>query len=339
MQTTYWPMISIITPTLNSSRTIEEYIKSIKIQEYQGKVEILILDGGSTDDTLKIVKKYGAKIYSNKYKTGEAGKALGIKKSNGLIYAFIDSDNILPNKYWLTNMVKPFILSPEVLVSEPSKFIYRKSDFWLTRYFSLIGMGDPINLFIGNYDKYCYISNKWTNLNLTQEKKDGYFLVKLENKIPTIGANGSLIRKSVFDHYPVAEYLFDVDVLEYLIKKQSVYIAKTDEGIIHLFSGDISTFIRKQRRRIRDYLYYRSLNKRENSINSRYIYWGVIKFIISSVVVFPLLIQTLIGFIRKKDYVWIFHPIACYITLFTYTYESIRFLFIREKYSRIGWKQ
>lgn len=337
-----WPTISIVMATLNSSRTIKECLDSIRTQKYKGKIELLILDGGSSDETLIIAKQNHAKIIFNKLKTAEAAKALGIKKASGSIIALIDSDNILPNSLWLEKLVKPLVKDPTVIASEPIYFEYRKSDHWLTRYFALIGMGDPVNLFIGNYDKYNYVSNKWTGLDFFQEKVNGYLKIKLENRIPTIGANGFLIRKSALDTYPINDYLFDVDVLEYLVKKRPIFVAKVYQGIVHLFSGDVSTFVRKQRRRIRDYLYhyyYKNSKKTENSLESPFIFWGIVKFIISCLLIFPLFIQSLIGYSRKKDMAWIFHPLACYITLFSYTYETIRFIFIKEEYSRKGWKQ
>ena len=337
-----WPKVSIITATLNSERTIAEYFKAIKSQRYKGEIEILILDGGSTDKTLEVAKENGAKIYSNKLKTAEAGKALGVKKSSGTVFALIDSDNVLPNNTWLKDLVRPFTEDSEIIASEPIRFTYRKSDHWLTRYFALIGMGDPTNLFIGNYDKYNYITNKWTNLKLCEERKNGYLKIKLEDKIPTIGANGFLIRKDALKTYPLGDYLFDVDLIETLVKKGSIYIAKVDTSIVHLFSGDVGTFIRKQRRRIRDYLYhyyYKKTKETENSLESPLIFFGILKFIVSCLLIAPLLYQALLGFNRKSDIAWFFHPIACLITLFAYAYETIRSIFIHEEYSRVGWRQ
>lgn len=342
MQKNNWPKISVITPTLNSARTIDEYFKSIMSQKYKGKIEILIIDGGSSDKTLKVAKENGARVIFNKLKTAEAGKALGVKNSTGSIYAFIDSDNILVGDSWLSKMVGPFVEDESIVASEPITYSYRKTDHWLTRYFALIGMGDPVNLFIGNYDRYSYISNKWTGLKLDQENRKGYIKIKLENRIPTIGANGFLIKKESFSNYKLRDYLFDVDLIETLTKNSSIFVSKVDVGIVHLFSGDINTFVRKQRRRIRDYLYhyyYKNSKKTNNSLESPFIFWGIAKFIVSCLLLLPLMYQMLVGFNRKRDIAWFFHPFACLITLFAYTYETIRSLFIHEEYTRIGWKQ
>jgi len=98
------PSISIITPTYNSAKTLASCLDSIKNQDYKGDIEIIIADGGSTDSTLEIAQKYTDKIYPNPLKTGEAGKAAGVKHARNEIIALIDSDNILPSGDWLSSM-------------------------------------------------------------------------------------------------------------------------------------------------------------------------------------------------------------------------------------------
>ena len=57
---------SVIMPTYNSAQKIEESLQSIRNQNFdQDKVEILIVDGGSTDNTLDIAMMYNCKILNN----------------------------------------------------------------------------------------------------------------------------------------------------------------------------------------------------------------------------------------------------------------------------------
>ncbi len=114
------PSISIITPTYNSAKTLASCLESIKNQDYWGEIEIIIADGGSTDRTLEIAQKYTDKIYPNPLKTGEAGKAAGVKHAKNEIIALIDSDNILPSRDWLSRM-KNFkkVLSNQGVLKEP----------------------------------------------------------------------------------------------------------------------------------------------------------------------------------------------------------------------------
>ncbi|MBW2194415.1 MAG: glycosyltransferase [Deltaproteobacteria bacterium] len=54
-------MISIITPSLNQGTYIEETIKSVLRQDYP-HVEYFVVDGGSSDDTLEILRRYESSI-------------------------------------------------------------------------------------------------------------------------------------------------------------------------------------------------------------------------------------------------------------------------------------
>lgn len=326
-------------PTLNSQRTLAESLSSINTQDYKGEFEIIIADGGSTDKTIQIAKLNKTKVIKNKLKTAEAGKAVGARYADGEIIAFIDSDNVLPEKNWLSKMVRPFIANPEIIASEPLHFTYRKSDHFLTRYFALLGMGDPLSLFIGNYDRYSYISDKWTALHLKFKDKGDYLEISLRNEIPTIGANGFLIKAEELKKYKHRDYLFDIDVLKFLAKDHPVKVAKVKVGIIHLFTGDIATFVRKQKRRIRDFMYFSKIGVRERYHRTDQMIIGVIKFTLATILIIPVIIQTIQGYRREADVAWFFHPFACFLTLYVYGTEIIRSIFVKEKFDRKSWHQ
>ncbi len=342
MKQTKLPSISVVIPTLNAASVLDKCLNSITTQKYpKNKIEIIIADGGSTDATLSISKKYHAIIVQNKLKTGEAGKAVGVKVAKHNLIALIDSDNILPNRHWLKDMVMPFG-DKEIIASEPIKYTYRKNDPYLTRYFALLGMNDPICLFIGNYDRYSYITNKWTGLKFPEENKGKYLKITLNHEpIPTIGANGTIFRRSILKNaIKGANYLFDIDILLKIIKtKGEVKIAKVKTGIIHTFvEADAGKFFKKQLRRINDMSFHKSKNNREINWEQSFLS-KIILFTFECILIFPILIQTLIGFLRKKDATWLFHPVACYSTLFIYIYGWIRGKIEPRESTRDNWKQ
>ena len=320
--------ISIIIPTYNSGNCLDKCLYSIIQQDYPKElIEILIIDGGSKDNTIEIAKKYTSKIFSNPLRTGEAGKAIGLKNAKNELIALIDSDNILPDKNWLVEMVRPLLEDDEIIGSEPLEYTYRKFDSLITRYCALTGMNDILCLFIGNYDRYCYLTGKWTEMKISFKDKKNYlnlnFNYKNVNQIPTIGANGTIFRRSFFENIDIGDYLFDIDLIALKISsmKDDIYFAKVRNGIIHLFSGNILTYIRKQKRRIRDYRKYKKLRKYEwLKINNK----GIIKFILYTLLILPLIFQSIKGYFKKRDIAWFFHPVACFITLFIYSINYIK---------------
>lgn len=91
------PLVSIVIPTLNAADYLENCLQSIKLQSYR-KIEVIIVDGGSTDNTLKIAKKFKTKIFHfdpnlppDKYAATHR-RNYGVKKSAGEYIYYIDSD-------------------------------------------------------------------------------------------------------------------------------------------------------------------------------------------------------------------------------------------------------
>ncbi|MCL5075754.1 MAG: glycosyltransferase family 2 protein [Chloroflexi bacterium] len=331
--------VSIIIPTLNAEKVLSQCLDSIKGQDYPAdKIEIIIADAASTDRTLEIVRCYTDKIYRNELQTAEAGKALGLKHASHEIIALIDSDNVLPCSDWLARMTVPFA-DAEIAGAEPLEYTYRRQDRCLNRYWALLGMNDPLCLFLGNYDRYSTLTQRWTQAPVYSEDKGDYLKVTLDRQpLPTMGANGFLIRRELLQRCAVQDYLFDVDLIQELTARQINKFAKVKVGIVHLFSEDIATFIRKQRRRLRDYLYYSRQGLRRyrwDQVSRK----GILKFILYCLLVLPLVGQSVVGYTRKPDPAWFFHPLACWLTLGIYTVGSLQAVFSTSRQNRDDWRQ
>ena len=338
-----FPKISFIIPTLNSQNVLGKCLFSIKKQEYPfNKIEIIVVDGGSTDNTLKIAQKFKAKIASNSLKTAEAGKAVGIKNATGGFIALIDSDNILPSKFWLKKMINPLMKDEKLIGSEPWKFTYRPQAGFIERYSALIGANDPYAFILGIYDRKNYLNNKWTGLKIRTKNFKSYLEIKLEpgKPIPTIGANGSVLRTEFLKQNLRSNYLFDIDIISQVMNHQNkpLFFAKVKIGIIHTFcESSVKKFIRKQQRRLIDYYSYNSLRQYNwKQVNKH----GILKFLIYTLLIIPVLFDTIRGFIHKPDKAWFFHPLACYLTLIIYSTNFIKNkLGILKSLNRDNWKQ
>ncbi len=319
------PRVSIILPTLNSARTLDACLTSIRSQDYPSdKIEIVVADAGSSDATLETARRHKVEqIVENPLRTGEAGKAAAIAASHGSLLALIDSDNLLPAPDWLRRMVAPF-RDPAIFASEPWEYTRRPEDSALTRYFAMLGMNDPLCLFVGNYDRLCAITGRWTGLDLETEDHGDYLHVTLTpDKLPTIGANGCLIRRSVLEHARWSPYYFDIDVIQQAVAAGLGGVAKVKCGIIHLYADRLSEFGRKQNRRISDFLHFRQEQERTYPWSSLQTH-GIIRFCLSTTLILPLLWQMARGVRHCPDRAWLYHLPVCWTTLWHYGRAVVR---------------
>jgi len=95
-----WPRISIVTPSYNQGEFIEETIRSVLLQGYPN-LEYIIIDGGSTDNSVEIIKKYEAwiKYWNSQPDKGQTDAIQkGFNLCTGVLWNWLNSDDLLePN--------------------------------------------------------------------------------------------------------------------------------------------------------------------------------------------------------------------------------------------------
>lgn len=89
------PLVTIVTPSFNQGEFIEETIQSVLDQDYPN-IEYIVMDGGSTDGTLEILKKYKQKLvwHSGPDKGQADAINKGFQQAQGEIWAWINSDDV-----------------------------------------------------------------------------------------------------------------------------------------------------------------------------------------------------------------------------------------------------
>jgi len=98
------PLVSVVIPAFNMSAYISDAIDSVVDQSYNN-IEIVVVDDGSADETVNIVKKYveqaGIKLICQANKGPSAARNMGIRACNGQYIAFLDADD-----YWDSTKVE-----------------------------------------------------------------------------------------------------------------------------------------------------------------------------------------------------------------------------------------
>jgi len=112
-------LISVIVPTLNEGSCIEKCLSSITSQG--SDVEILVIDGGSTDNTREMAKKYTKKIYNLKKRGIGIARQVGAEKAVGK-YVYMTDADCWASPNLLHDMVKMLEKSSAIAITGPTKY-------------------------------------------------------------------------------------------------------------------------------------------------------------------------------------------------------------------------
>jgi glycosyltransferase involved in cell wall biosynthesis len=146
------PKISIITPSFNQGQYLEETILSVIEQKYSN-LEYIIIDGGSTDNSVEVIKKYEKHIsYWVSEKDSGQSEAInkGFKKATGEIIAWLNSDDLYCSntladigKLFNDHQDATIIYGDVVNFSNSGKELYVVNQFEQFDFFSRVSIHQP----------------------------------------------------------------------------------------------------------------------------------------------------------------------------------------------------
>jgi len=127
------PRISIITPSYNQGQYLEETIRSVLLQNYPN-LEYIIIDGGSTDNSVEIIKKYGKWIkYWISEKDSGQSEAInkGLAECTGELFNWINSDDYY-DRNCFQKLVENYDPSVTDIIAGDYRFFYEGEDRYKT---------------------------------------------------------------------------------------------------------------------------------------------------------------------------------------------------------------
>ena len=312
--------ISVVMATLNSAGTLGKALASIRRQQYEQKrIEIIAADGGSRDATLQIVSKYGGTAIAEHSGSPEAAKAVALQHAHNDIILEIDDDNILPHRGWLAKMVSLFNKEPDITGCYTWHYAHRRSDKPLNRYFALLGANDPVAWFLGRADRQSYFKTHWDLAGKVKDK-GSYFLVEFSpENLPTVGANGFLIKRKLLMKAQVdAKHFFHIDVNLDLVRQGYNKYAVVKNDIVHISGDSFERFFAK-RKKYMENLYLKDLPKR------RYLLYDkkrdqkkIVYYSLYSLTIVKPVWDAVKGYAKIHDPAWFFHPLVCFLMFWIY---------------------
>lgn len=329
LQTTNrWLSLSVVMATFNSARTLDLALKAIANQEYLGSIEIIVADGGSTDETLAIAKQYRAIIVPvPKEKQGaEYNKGMAVAAAKNEVLVFLDHDNILPNKRWLTHMVQPLIDDKDIFGAGCLRFEPDPSMTSLDRYFALIGSPDPIPFFFNKSGHQSWLYSGFHLRGQLIDEKKNYYIVTLDpERLPALGGNGSVLRRSLIKKAKAnPDDFFHIDIHVDLARKGYLKYAFVKETVKHLTNNNLIPFLARRRYFIVKYHFEDHSRRRYSVYEPQKDKWLLVGYIIYSATFVGPLYHAVLGFLKRPDPAWFIHPVMCFSMLIVYGIPTVR---------------
>ena len=320
-----FPFISVITPTLNNEKDIRKYLEAVDNQKYpRNRREIIISDGGSTDRTLEVAKKYDARIIKNPYIYADPGVNLGIKAAKGDILMILACDNIYEDRDAFVKIVKVFD-DKKIMAAFPIHSS-SKQDSIFTKYIN--AFTDPFNHFV-----YGYASNGATfkKIYKTLESNNVYDVYDFSSNKdkPLIAvAQGFTIRKG-FSRSADSEFDDVLPVLELISKKKKIAFVYSVR-LYHHTVRDIKHFVKKQTWGTINALQNKNygISHRQNYLSEQQQLRIKIWPFYALSFVFPFF-RSIYHLVKDREILWIFHPFLCMISASSSIWGV--FLFIKDK--------
>ena len=310
------PKVSFLIPTLNAAGILENCLQSIRRQDYpQTQIEIICADGGSRDATRELAAKHGARVHDNPRRGYDSGKCVALAEATGEFVAFVDADNELTHPDFLSQAITALQRHPEALGLESYYLGSPKMSSFCVYLSELLHISDPVAWMMAI--KPVLVARegqveRWTF-------PEGSFAWPM-------GANGFLFRRADLAHLTRDDKFEDCRVVVELgLKGRREWLRVKGRGVHHYVVGGLWDFVRKRRRQTFHFL---SLKKEKNNLSWTQLEPDVPPWLacVYCVSFFGPLWHTALGLVRTRNPAWLWHPLACWASVFGLSWGVLTYL-------------
>jgi hypothetical protein len=312
--------VTFVLATLNEAHRIDRCLESIREQSYdQARVDILVADGGSTDDTVARCERYGARVYPNPMVRCEPGIAMLIQRvTDGVVVVFA-ADNALVERNWIARVASAFD-DPDVVASFCRVASDRSQGSLSSRY--LNRFTDPLNHFIyWEGADYPHLPRTYA-AQLERRSGQSYFFRFDEFDCPLIALAQGVAVRAPHARSKQTEEDDIIPFVEVAVTGLTAYVS--DVRISHAQVRSLGDLLRKYGPRIRQKLFPDSPHmQRVKFLNPtrklRRLLWPLYAFAL------PVTILTgIVMALKQREVLWLYHPVITLALACCLVRETVR---------------
>ena len=302
------PAITFAVVTLNEEKRIRKCLSAIYLQDYpKNKMEVIIMDGCSTDKTLVIAKEFKATVYFNKEKLAEPGLALAYKKARGDYTVFMAADNIIFDNSWTRKMVQPFLDDPVNIVASYCRVVHPPSDNIWNKYMN--EDAEPFSAFVFEDTSH---PEKFRKAYSVTKETDDYVVYNFTlGNFPLIALAQCFVLKTGLKRRRESKF-DDIQPLIEVIKNKEEMAYVKNTGIYHLSVKDFSNLCQKLKRRVYNSISTGSYAARDEYVSFKRKVRRYLFLLYSLSVLFPFIDGVKMSLKKREPYALI-HPIVSLI--------------------------
>lgn len=328
--------ISVIVPTFNSDRKLTDVLSSIKRQNYPAKkVEVLIIDGGSRDQTLQITKKFKCKIINNKRRLQVYARHIGLLAARGKYVIHLDSDEVLDNRNSFKEKVETFKINSEVKAVFPAGINTPDKSPAINHLIN--EFGDPFSFFMyGVSTNPEFLLPRIQKISNIIYEDDSRIIASFSNtkvlpplELSAIGV--AVERDWVINQIPLIKTKPELvsQAFYYLVQQDKLIGFTKNDTISHYSVAGTSDYLKKLRARVINNTFITTMGK--SAFSGREDFYPPTRqfkkylFILYSLSLIMPLIDGIILWITRKRIIYLSYPILClYVVFLTAYYFTIK---------------